>query len=179
MALCHWLARAGANIWVTDLDPVRIQQAEQKYNAVGVAPQEILNLELDVLAPCALGSVFTEEVASKLNVAVVAGAANNQLACSSSGQILADRGVLYAPDFVINAGGVISVAHEYLLHQGSFAGQEHDAELWVGQRIDAIAHRLINILQTAEAEGVSTDVVARRKAMQIVCAGVGNAAIAA
>jgi leucine dehydrogenase len=180
MALCHWLARAGAKIWATDLDPSRIREAEQKYNAVGVAPEQILNLDLDVFAPCAMGGVITTEVAAELNTAVIAGAANNQLACAESGQILADRSILYAPDFVVNAGGVISVAHEYLLHQGRFADDpEHNAELWVSQRLDGIPHRLINILQSAEVEQVSTDTVARAKAMDIVTRGGCDAAIAA
>lgn len=169
MVLCHWLARSGAEVWVTDLDASRIALAEQKYGAVGVAPDQLMQLEMDVFAPCAMGGIITEQIANELKAAVVAGAANNQLATSACGDVLAARGILYAPDFVINAGGVISVAHEYLMHQGMFADKvDHSVERWVGGRIDSIAHRLVDILQIAEDEGCSTESVARRKAFAVI-----------
>ena len=169
MVLCQWLARSGAEIWVTDLNASRISLAEQKYGAIGVAPEQLLQLEMDVFSPCAMGGVITQQVADEINAVVVAGAANNQLATPACADALAARGVLYAPDFVINAGGVISVAHEYLMHQGIFADSaDHSVERWVGGRIDSIAHRLIDILQVAEGEGCSTDSVARRKAFEVI-----------
>ncbi len=172
MSLCHWLARAGAEIIATDINPARIAEAGERYGVRGVAPDELLEAEMDVLAPCALGGVIDDEVASKLAVRVIAGAANNQLLDARAGEILAERGIVYAPDFVINAGGVISVAHEYLLQRGQFADAvDHSVERWVGERIDAIAHRLLDVLQQANASGASTDAVARRRAREIVAAG--------
>lgn len=177
MTLCHWLARAGAQLIVTDLDVERVHLAEQKYAAVGVAPDQLLQeirlqKSVDVFAPCALGGVISEQVAMDLDVAVIAGAANNQLATPGCGDILAQRGVLYAPDFVINAAGVISVAHEYLAQQSLFREDAaNSVENWAGSRIDAIPHRLMNILQIAHAHGTSTDRVARDMALEIVRGG--------
>ena len=85
------------------------EMARRKFGATAVTPEELLRLPVDVFAPCALGGVITEEVAARLPARVIAGAANNQLASPRAGEILADRGVIQAPDFVINAGGVISV----------------------------------------------------------------------
>lgn len=175
MSLCHWLARAGARVYVTDIDPQRVREAESRFAAVGVAPDEIIRTPMDVFAPCALGGVITEEVAASTPVQIIAGAANNQLASSAAGDVLAQRGILYAPDFVINAGGVISVAHEYLTQTGQFAEHaEHSAEQWVGSRVDGIAQRLLDIFESAKRSGAAPDTVARARAMQIVQAGPGQ-----
>lgn len=180
MSLCHWLARAGTEIVVTDIDADRVKLAEQKYGAKGVAPDALLDQAADVFAPCALGGVITEKLAEQLNVSVIAGAANNQLATPASGDILHARGILYAPDFVINAGGVISVAHEILCRRDQFAADEaHSVEQWVGSRIEAIPHRLLNIVQQAQAQDASTDAVARQLALNIVNGGNSDAAEAA
>ncbi len=180
MSLCHWLVRAGAEVTATDINPARVREARERYGVRGVGPDELLKAEMDVFAPCALGGVIDDEVASILDVRVVAGAANNQLLDATAGEILAERGVVYAPDFVINAGGVISVAHEYLLQRGQFTETvDHSVERWVGERIDAISHRLLDILQQAAASGTSTDGVARRLAREAVAAGRVNPARAA
>jgi leucine dehydrogenase len=110
-ALAKLLARAGAKLVVTDIDRAKRQFAEQ-LGARWVAPAKALTTPADVLAPCAMGGVLDHESVPLLQVPVVAGAANNQLADDSIADLLADRGILWAPDFVANAGGIINIAVE-------------------------------------------------------------------
>ncbi|MFT7652648.1 MAG: leucine dehydrogenase [Candidatus Azotimanducaceae bacterium] len=166
-SLCHWLARAGAELQVADLDPRRVMCMVKKYDATAVSVSEIPFVEADVFAPCAMGGVLDETFLRRSQVKVVAGAANNQLANDSVATQLADKGVLYAPDFVINAGGVVSVAHEYLLGRGDFPS-DHDAQSWVDERIDGIRTRLTDIIACAESENLSTDHVAKRMASELL-----------
>ena len=173
MSLCQLLDKAGAKLYVADLDAERMRVAVNAFDATPVAAGAIALADVDVFAPCALGGVITEEVAMKLRAQVVAGAANNQLATPAAGVCLAERGVLYAPDFVINAGGVISVMHEYLSQRGGFASTEtddgeHSVARWVGSRIQAIPGRMLDIVRAAEATGESADVVARRAAQRVM-----------
>ena len=164
-SLCHWLARAGAKLMVADLDPSRVMCMVKKYDATAVPVSEIPFVDADVFALCAMGGVLDETFLSRSRVKVVAGAANNQLANESVATQLADKGVLYAPDFVINAGGVVSVAHEYLLGRGDFPS-DHDAQGWVDERIDGIRTRLADIVACAASENLSTDQVAKRMARE-------------
>ncbi|WP_207478191.1 Glu/Leu/Phe/Val family dehydrogenase [Arenibaculum pallidiluteum] len=110
--LCGHLARNGARLTVTDIDDERTREAAESLGATVVAPEAIYDVEADVFAPCALGAVINDGTVPRLKVAVVAGAANNQLAEPRHGALLAERGILYAPDYVINAGGVINISHE-------------------------------------------------------------------
>ncbi len=180
MSLCHWLARAGAELYVTDIDAGRVREAVERFGATGILPDALLDTPVEVFAPCALGGVIDDAVASTISAQVIAGAANNQLTDPGCGDTLAARGIVYAPDFVINAGGVVSVAHEYLAQQDHFTGVvDYSSERWVGERIDAISHRLLDILQEAEARGVSTETIAVERAQKIVDAGADHAAAAA
>jgi len=180
MSLCELLAASGADLRVTDIDSAKVAYAQQRFDACGVNPDVLLAEPADVFAPCALGGVITQDVARSLNVSVVAGAANNQLVDPTAGEILARRGIVYAPDFVINAAGVISVAYEVLCQRNDF-GQtpEHTRECWVGTRIHAISTRLLDILAVADAKACSTEQVARQMALKIVGSGSADAAIAA
>lgn len=176
MNLCRTLSRVGAQLWVADIDPNRVTHAEKNFGATGVAPNALLKLAVDVFAPCALGGAVTEEIAESIDTAVIAGAANNQLAEEICGDILAQRKILYAPDFIINAGGVISVAHEYLMQDrqmehASDQGAEHFAEQWVEQRIESIPERLLSVVRNAEQLGGSTQRVAREQALDVLAAG--------
>jgi leucine dehydrogenase len=105
---CH---RAGARLVVSDVDPSRRQLAEQ-LGARWVAPERAPEAEADVLAPCALGGLLDEDTVPRLRCRVVSGAANNQLADDGIADLLAARGILWAPDFVVNAGGLINIAEE-------------------------------------------------------------------
>jgi leucine dehydrogenase len=109
--LAHRLARAGARLAVTDVDPARRALADE-LGADWLDPAGALFEPADVIAPCALGGVLDEGAAARLRASVVAGAANNQLAHDGVAELLHDRGVLWAPDFIVNAGGLIAVSDE-------------------------------------------------------------------
>lgn len=155
MALAEMLAAAGARLVVTDLDADRLEAAE-RLGAKRCALHDVLLADVDVVAPCALGQVLTPEVARALKGRVVAGSANNQLASDEAGRILHDRGIRYAPDYVINAGGIISAGYEYLGWMG--------AEI----QIDAIGARLEAIYRESAATREPTHEIAERMAAGVI-----------
>ena len=110
--LCELLHAEGARPIVTDLNPSLVEEAAREFGAKPVEPDEILSIPCDVLTPCALGAVINDESLPKLRCSIVAGSANNVLAESHHGEALYERGILYAPDYVTNAGGLINVADE-------------------------------------------------------------------
>jgi len=110
--LCQHLFWAGAELILADLDGEKAERLAKKYGAKLVSPEEILSVECDVLAPCALGGVVNRNTLDKFRCQAIAGAANNQLAQDSFADALKEKGILYAPDFVINAGGLLNVAAE-------------------------------------------------------------------
>ncbi|MDX1568688.1 MAG: Glu/Leu/Phe/Val dehydrogenase family protein, partial [Longimicrobiales bacterium] len=110
--LARHLTQAGAKITVADIDEVRAARIEEEFGAERVGPDEIYDVEADVFAPCALGGVVNDQTLPRLQVDIVAGSANNQLAEDRHAAALADEGILYAPDYVINAGGLCSVYGE-------------------------------------------------------------------
>ena len=110
--LARQLKEAGAQLWVTDIHREPLVQAGRELGATVVAPDEIFGLDVDVFAPCALGAILNDSTIPQLKASIVAGAANNQLAEARHGVELMKRGILYAPDYVINAGGIIDVYHE-------------------------------------------------------------------
>jgi leucine dehydrogenase len=122
----------------------------------------IMEVEADVLSPNALGATLTEQSIERLKVSIVAGAANNQLATAADGQRIHDRGIVYAPDYVINAGGIINVALEYL-------GQGSREE--VENRIQAIPGRLAEIWAESKVSGTPASVVADRMAQKLIGRG--------
>ncbi len=126
----------GARLSIADVDSKKAQKLAAKVGGTAVSPDEILALEADVLSPCALGAILNEQTIAALKVPVVAGGANNQLATSEDGERLYRRGILYAPDYVINAGGIINVCTEYL-GNGDLS--------MVRKRIEAIPVRLEQI----------------------------------
>jgi leucine dehydrogenase len=155
-------AAEGARLSIADIDKARAQKLADSAKATIVDPSEILTLEADVLSPCALGAILDETSIAALNVPVVAGAANNQLATEEDGARLRDRGILYAPDYVINAGGIINVCTEYLA--------DGDAHL-VRERIEAIPVRLNEIWAESENSGRDPGVVADAMAMKLIGRG--------
>jgi leucine dehydrogenase len=112
--LCKELHAAGAKLSVADIDPLKAERAEREFGASIVPLDDIFDIECDVIAPCALGSALNDQTIPKLKAKVVAGAANNQLAEPRHGDDLHARGILYAPDYAINAGGLVNVAQEVL-----------------------------------------------------------------
>jgi leucine dehydrogenase len=108
--LAKLVRAAGAELKVSDIDTGRAEQAAWTFGATAVTPEDILTVPADIFAPCAIGGVITEEVAARLPMQMVCGAANNQLASDAAGDVLHERGILYAPDYVANGGGIINVA---------------------------------------------------------------------
>jgi leucine dehydrogenase len=157
--LCRLLHAAGATLIVADVNREHLQQAEAELPVTIVAPTEILYTDVDVLAPCALGNVLTSVTIPKIKASIVAGAANNQLATTADGARLADRDILYAPDYVINAGGIINVAQEYFGH-----GMDEQVRADVAR----IPERLEAIFSQARETGEPTNVIADDLARTIV-----------
>jgi leucine dehydrogenase len=112
MALVSELHQRGAKLWVSDINKAAVEQAVKQYGATAVADTELHKLDVDVFAPCALGGAINDKTLPMLKVKIVAGAANNQLLEPRHGQELAQRGIVYCPDYAINAGGLINVAQE-------------------------------------------------------------------
>lgn len=164
--LCRFLHEAGAKLIVADIDSARVARVVEEFGARASDLEEILRVEADVLAPCALGAILNEKSIAELRVPVVAGGANNQLETDSDGQRLRDAGVLYAPDYVINGGGIINVASE-------FYRDADDDEVF--RRVGEIGARLAGIFAEADAEELPTNVVADRQARRIIAAAAGEA----
>jgi leucine dehydrogenase len=147
----------GARLSIADIDEAKAKKLADAAGGTVVSPDEILFLEADVVSPCALGAVLNGNTIAKLKTPVVAGAANNQLATAADGAALMQRGILYAPDYVINAGGIINVCTEYL--------GDGDAAL-VRERIQGIPTRLEQIwtesAETGRDPGVVADAMAQR-----------------
>lgn len=112
--LCKELHQLGAKLTVADVDPLKAQRAQRELSAEIVELDALFSTECDVFAPCALGSALNDETIPVLRCKIVAGAANNQLAVPHNGDDLMQRGILYAPDYAINAGGLINVAQEVM-----------------------------------------------------------------
>lgn len=111
--LCELLYQEGALLYVADLDLEKVEKAIQKFGATPIELDHIYDVEADIFSPCALGAVINDDTINRLKVKIVAGAANNQLAEVRHGQMLSEKGILYAPDYAINTGGLISVYYEY------------------------------------------------------------------
>lgn len=119
--LCRELAAAGARLSVADVDPLKAERAQREFSAAIIPLEEIFDVECDVLAPCALGSALNDHTIPRIRAAIIAGAANNQLAEPRHGDDVNARGILYAPDYAINAGGLINVAMEVTTYDAAKA----------------------------------------------------------
>ena len=148
--LARQLKEAGAQLWVTDIHREPLVQAGRELGATVVAPDEIFGLDVDVFAPCALGAILNDSTIPQLKASIVAGAANNQLAEARHGVELMKRGILYAPDYVINAGGIIDVYHERI-------GFERAALI---RHIEGIRDNLMEVFERAREEERPTAEVA-------------------
>lgn len=111
--LCKMLDEAGAKLYVTARSKKSISRVVDDFGAIGVAPDEIYKVDCDIFSPCALGAVINDFTVEQLKCKIIAGCANNQLAEERHGDILNEKGILYIPDYIINAGGVINVYEEY------------------------------------------------------------------
>ena len=149
----------GARLSIADIDEHKAKKLADRSGGKVVSPDEILTLDADVLSPCALGAILNEQTVPQLKVPVVAGAANNQLATPEDGERLHARKILYAPDYVINAGGIINVCTEYL--------GDGDATL-VRRRIEGIPMRLEQIWREGSETGRDPAAVADAMAQRLI-----------
>jgi leucine dehydrogenase len=151
------LARTGAKLIVSDVDPAKVKRVVEDHHTTAVAPEEIYSVTADVFAPCALGGVLNDETIAKLKAVMVVGAANNQLLEPRHGDLLEQRGILYAPDYAANAGGIINGGCREIL------GWDVQRTL---AKVDAIYDTMLQILETAKRDGIATYQMADRLAEQ-------------
>ncbi|MFQ5705469.1 MAG: Glu/Leu/Phe/Val dehydrogenase family protein, partial [Gemmatimonadales bacterium] len=164
--VCRHLHEGGAELVVTDIDDGRVKRVVDEFGARGVKPEEIYEVDAQVFAPCALGGVINDKSLEVLKVEIVAGAANNQLAEDRHGDALYERDVIYAPDYVINGGGLISV-------NGELEGWETDR---VNEKTSEIYDTVLQLLEISRHEGVPTYQAARRLAERRIAAGAERSA---
>ena len=157
--LARLAAKDGARISVADIDAGRAQKLADEVQGRVVDAKEILTIEADVLSPCALGAILTEQSIAELRVPVVAGGANNQLATREDGDRIDSRAILYAPDYVINAGGIINVASEYF---------GNGDEAYVKSKIEEIPGRLDTIWDESASTGRNPAAVADDMANRLI-----------
>ena len=146
--LCGHLHAEGAELIVTDVIAERVERAVAEFGATAVAPDAIYDVECDVFSPCALGAILNDDTIPRLRARIVAGSANNQLAEDRHAEELQRRGIVYAPDFVINGGGVINVHGE--LEPGGYNRER------VMARVARIGDKVARALALAEERGITT-----------------------
>ena len=155
---CDHLAKAGANLIITDIDQAALKAVADRTGARIVGPDEIYDVEADIFAPCALGAVVNEQTLERFRVKAIAGGANNQLVMPEMGELLRRKGILYAPDYVINGGGIINVAAEI---SGNYSRE------WVDAKLRRLVQTLGEVLDEALSSGKPTnagaDTIARAR----------------
>jgi len=152
--LCKYLHEEGAQLIVADINEAKVKKAVKEFGAEAVEPNDIYRQEADIFSPCALGAIINDETIPQLRAKVIAGSANNQLKESRHGQILHEMGIIYAPDYVINAGGVINVADELY-------GYNRERAM---KRVETIYDTLTKIFKTSKEENIPTYLAANRLA---------------
>ncbi|NIZ03382.1 Glu/Leu/Phe/Val dehydrogenase [Thalassospira lucentensis] len=152
--LCKMLHNAGAKLIVADLNPASVSNAVTEFGATAVSVDEILSVDADILAPCALGGVINDRSIETMRATIIAGAANNQLEDARHGDMLREAGILYAPDYVINAGGVVEV---HYCRNGKPASETN-------KHIEGIGATVREIFERAKQQNRSTSFVADRLA---------------
>ncbi|GAA4355207.1 Glu/Leu/Phe/Val dehydrogenase [Kangiella marina] len=157
--LCRHLHEQGAQLIVTDINKESVDRVVDEFGAKAVDTDEIYHQEVDVYAPCALGATINDNTIPKIQASVIAGAANNQLAEDRHGDILMQKGILYAPDYVINAGGIINVSFEENYDQAAAL-----------KKVDEIYGTLTEVFDASKSSGRPTNVIADELARQRVAA---------
>lgn len=152
--LCEYLHNEGAKLVVTDINQAAIDRVVNDFSATAVAPEEIYAQDVDIFSPCALGAIINDETIPQLKAKVIAGSANNQLQDSKHGDYIHELGIVYAPDYVINSGGVINVADELY-------GYNRERAM---KRVDGIYDSIEKIFEISKRDGIPTYVAANRLA---------------
>jgi leucine dehydrogenase len=159
LCLCELLHKDGVQLLVSDILQDNLDYVVSHFGATIVPTNKILSVKADVLSPCALGAILNDNTIANLKTTIIAGGANNQLASDQHGELLMKRGVLYAPDYVINAGGIINVCGETTGH--------YDVN-WVNKKVDDIYHTLFHIYERSRIENRPTNIVADELAEEIM-----------
>lgn len=163
-SIAQLLHEQGARLTVTDIQPAKVGRAVAQLGARPSEPGDIHRTEADIFCPCALGGIITTQTAHEIRARAVAGAANNQLASPAAGVTLAERGILYAPDFVINAGGIISGLEEYL----KMPGRSGHVDTPLPVRLAGIHDRLAEIFERAARDHQTPEATAERLARELI-----------
>lgn len=150
------LSKHGAKVFVSDVNEHALNHCKNEFNATIVAPDEIYAVDCDIFSPCALGSVINDNTIPQIKAPIIAGCANNQLAKKEHSKILHEKGILYAPDYVINSGGLI-FAHALYANLG-----EHQAF----EQVENIYHSLLDIFKQSEKNNMPTDDISDHIAKQ-------------
>ena len=155
MYLVEYLSKHDVEMYATDINENLVQEAVSKYNVKPVSKDEILQLNVDILSPCALGAVLDDETIPQLQCKVVAGGANNVLKNAKvHGEMLKKKGILYAPDYAINAGGLINVSNEL---EGYNRQRAFD-------QAEGIYDMLIDIFRRSNKDDIPTNLASDRQA---------------
>jgi leucine dehydrogenase len=152
--LCRYLHEEKANLIVTDINIEAVKKAVSEFGAKAVEPNEIYGVDCDIFSPCALGAVINDETIPKLKAKVIAGAANNQLKDTKHGELIHEMGIMYAPDYVINAGGVINVADELY-------GYNRERAM---KKVEQIYDNVQKVFEIAKRDSIPTYLAADRMA---------------
>jgi len=150
MRLAELLVREGGIVLAADVDEERVQTAIRKLGVNAMSTEEAHAADVDVFCPCALGGVLNERTIKEMRASVVVGSANNQLETPRHGEMLQERGILYAPDYIVNAGGLIAVAAEL----------EGESSAWIDEKLGALSETLASVFDTASRRNISTSVAA-------------------
>lgn len=152
--LCKYLHEEGAQLIVTDINKESVQRAVEEFGATAVDPDDIYSVECDIYAPCALGATINDKTIPQIKAKVIAGAANNQLKETRHGDLIHELGIVYAPDYVINAGGVINVADELY-------GYNRERAM---KRVEGVYDNIAKVIEISKRDGIPTYLAADRLA---------------
>jgi leucine dehydrogenase len=152
--LCRHLHEEGAILIVTDINKAAVDRVVEEFGATAVNTDEIYSQEVDIFAPCALGAIINDDTIPQLKAKVIAGAANNQLKEPKHGDLIHELGIIYAPDYVINAGGVINVADE-------LNGYNRERAM---KRVETVYDNIAKVMEISRTQGIPTYVAADRLA---------------
>jgi glutamate dehydrogenase/leucine dehydrogenase len=166
-AMLEILYGKAKRIVISDQHPTRLTQMSERYpNAIVSTPEAILFEDVDILIPCALGGVFSSESAARVGARAIVGSANNQLENDLAGDLLHARGIFYAPDYIVNAGGLISVVHEF--------EQNGDKEA-LDKKVKGIKTELYRVIKESKEQKQAThriaNTIARKKINQLFAEG--------
>ena len=156
------LSNRGAKVSVYDIDEKKTRCLSKQFGLTIKSPKQIVTGKCDVFVPCALGAVVNSQTVNHFKCKIIAGAANNQLEDAKHGDILKERGILYAPDYVINAGGIINAATEFL------GIERQEGEIWALHKTRKIYNTLSQVFKKAEEEGIGTHTSADRLAKELI-----------